>query len=182
MKSDRISSGRRMHHDFRHDQQLQDPYYQAEKPPEPSMCPKCRSVFMDGRWTWNDVPKDAHQETCPACRRIEDRFPAGYVLIKGAFFDEHRDEIINLVKARENRQKAERPLQRIMSMDETREGFQVTTTDSHLARGIAEALHDAYKGDLKVRYSRDENLVRAVWQRDNKDDAGNGKKNSKAHK
>ena len=43
--------------------------------------------------------------------------------------------------------------------------FEVTTTDSHLARGIAEAIHDAYKGELKVRYSRDENLVRAVWKR-----------------
>jgi hypothetical protein len=41
----------------------------------------------------------------------------------------------------------------------------VTTTDSHLARGIAEALQAAYKGDLKLRYSRDENLVRATWKR-----------------
>ena len=166
--------------DFRHDQQLHDPYYQAEKPPEPSQCPKCRAVFTHGRWTWDTAPKDAHEETCPACRRIEDRFPAGYVLIKGAFFNEHRDDIINLIKAREKRQKAERPLQRIMGMDETRDGFEVTTTDSHLARGIAEALHDAYKGDLKVRYSRDENLVRAVWKRDK--DEKPDKRDSKSHK
>lgn len=166
MKSDRISASRRVHHDFRHDHALNDPYYQTEKPPEHSQCPKCHAVFTNGRWTWEKAPKDSHEETCPACRRIEDRFPAGYVLIKGEFFNEHRDEIINLVKAREKRQKAERPLQRIMGMDETRDGFEVTTTDSHLARGIAEALHDAYKGDLKVKYSRDENLVRAIWKRD----------------
>jgi len=55
-----------------------------------------------------------------------------------------------------------------MDIEEKRDGaLEVTTTDSHIARGIAEALHDAYKGDLKVRYSRDENLVRAVWQRNN---------------
>jgi NMD protein affecting ribosome stability and mRNA decay len=165
MKPERIPGGMRMHRDFRHDSQLEDPYYQTHKPPEPTQCPKCHAVFTDGRWAWGDAPDDAHEETCPACRRIEDRFPAGYVLIKGEFFAEHRDEIISLVKSREKRQKAERPLQRIMSMDETRDGYEITTTDSHLARGIAEALHDAYKGDLKVRYSRDENLVRAIWKR-----------------
>ena len=52
-----------------------------------------------------------------------------------------------------------------MAIEDVREGLQVTTTDSHLARGIGEALHDAYKGDLKLRYSRDENLLRAVWKR-----------------
>ena len=167
MKQDR-GTARRMHEEFRHEHQMNDPYYQTEKPPEPSQCPKCRSVFTGGRWTWETAGKDAHEQMCPACRRIEDRFPAGYILIKGAFFNEHREDIINLVKAREKRQKAERPLQRIMGMDETRDGFEITTTDSHLARGIAEALYDSYKGDLKVKYSRDENLVRAVWKREDK--------------
>jgi len=51
-------------------------------------------------------------------------------------------------------------------MDQKRDGFEVTTTDSHLARGIGEAIHGAFKGDLKVRYSRDENLVRAIWKRE----------------
>ena len=50
-------------------------------------------------------------------------------------------------------------------MDAKRDGFEVTTADSHLARGIAEALHDAYKGELKLRYSRDENLLRATWRK-----------------
>jgi len=145
-----------------------DPYYQAAKPSEPSQCPMCHAIFHEGRWQWGDAPEDVHSETCPACRRVEDRFPAGYVTIKGAFFKEHRDEIISLIKAKEKREKAERPLQRIMDIEEKRDGaLEVTTTDSHIARGIAEALHDAYKGDLKVRYSRDENLVRAVWQRNN---------------
>lgn len=143
----------------------EDPYYQAARPPEPSQCPMCHAVFTGGRWQWGDAPDAVHEEVCPACRRVEDRFPAGYVTIKGAFMKEHRDEIIALIKAKEKREKAERPLQRIMAIEDKRDVLEVTTTDSHIARGIAEALHDAYKGDLKVRYSRDENLVRAVWTR-----------------
>ena len=143
-----------------------DPYHSAAKPPEPTTCPECHATFTDGRWTWESAPDDAYQQVCPACQRIRDKFPAGYVTIKGKFLADHRDEIVHLIENKEKGEKAQRPLQRIMGMAEKRDGsLEVTTTDSQLARGIAEALHDAYKGDLKLRYSRDENLVRAIWQR-----------------
>ena len=142
-----------------------DPYRASAKPIEPTTCPKCHATFTEGRWTWEEAPDEAAEMTCPACQRIHDNFPAGYVTIKGEFFKEHREEIINLIQNKEQAEKSQRHLQRIMAVDEKRDGIEVTTTDSHLARGIAEALHDAYKGDLKLRYSRDENLVRAVWKR-----------------
>jgi hypothetical protein len=144
---------------------MDDPYRQAAKPPEPTLCPKCKAVFADGRWAWGDAPDDANEQVCPACQRINDRFPAGYVMIKGAFIEEHRDEIVRLIEKHGKKEKADRPLQRIMAIDQKRDGLEVTTTDSQLARGIAEALHEAYKGELKLRYSRDENLLRATWKR-----------------
>jgi NMD protein affecting ribosome stability and mRNA decay len=144
---------------------MDDPYRHAAKPPEPTICPECKAVFAEGRWMWGDAPDEANEQLCPACQRIQDRFPAGYVTIKGAFFAEHRDEIVALIENHEKKEKAARPLQRIMAMDTIRDGIEVTTTDSHLARGIGEALQDAYKGELKLRYSRDENLLRATWKR-----------------
>jgi len=143
-----------------------DPYQAASRPPEPTRCPGCNASFQDGRWSWAKAPADAHVQLCPACQREHDQFPAGYVTIKGAFFADHRDEIIALIQDHEKREKAERPLQRIMAIEEKRDGIEVATTDSHLARGIAQALHESYKGDMKVRYSRDENLVRATWKRE----------------
>ena len=144
---------------------LDDPYRQAAKPPEPTSCPECHATFTAGRWTWGKAPDDANELLCPACQRIQDNFPAGYVTVRGAFFEEHRDEIVRLIENHEKKEKSERPLQRIIAIDARRDGLEVTTTDSHLARGIAEALHDAYKGELKLRYSRDENLLRASWKR-----------------
>jgi NMD protein affecting ribosome stability and mRNA decay len=143
----------------------EDPYIATRKPPEPTVCPTCKAVFSEGRWSWQRPPSEAAEMNCPACQRIEDEFPAGYVTIKGEFLKDHRDEIIALITKKEDREKAEHPLQRIMAIEDVHGGLQVTTTDSHLARGIGEALHDAYKGDLKLRYSRDENLLRAVWKR-----------------
>jgi NMD protein affecting ribosome stability and mRNA decay len=142
-----------------------DPYRAAAKPPEPTRCPQCKATFTEGRWSWEKAPADSHEQLCPACQRIHDHFPAGYVLLKGDFLAEHRDEILHLVENHAKNEKERRPLQRIMEILDTKEGVTVTTTDSHLARGIAEAVHEAYKGDLTLRYSRDENLVRAVWKR-----------------
>ena len=144
----------------------EDPYRAALRPPEPTRCPQCNASFQEGRWSWTKAPADAHVQLCPACQREHDHFPAGYVSIKGAFFDSHRDDIIAFVQDFEKREKSERPLQRIMSIEDKREGVEVSTTDSHLARGIAQALHESYKGDVKVRYSRDEHLVRASWKRE----------------
>jgi NMD protein affecting ribosome stability and mRNA decay len=122
-------------------------------------------VFNGGKWSWDRAPEDAHPHKCPACQRIQDRFPAGYVTIKGAFLAKHRDEIIALITSKEGLEKADDPLQRIIAIEDVREGLQVTTTDSYLARGIGEALHETYQGDLKLRYSRDEYLLRATWKR-----------------
>jgi NMD protein affecting ribosome stability and mRNA decay len=142
-----------------------DPYRVPARPPEQAMCPSCRAVFSAGRWTWNRPPQGAHEQKCPACQRIQDKFPAGYVMIKGAFLAEHRDEIIAFITSKEGSEKADHPLQRIMAIEDVADGLQVSTTDPILARGIGEALHETYKGDLKLRYSRDENLLRATWKR-----------------
>ena len=143
----------------------ENPYRVPRKPASPAFCPSCKAVFHAGRWTWDRKPEDAYEHVCPACQRIHDNFPAGVITLKGPFLKAHRDEIIAFITAKESREKAEHPLQRIMAIEDVREGLQVTTTDSTLARGIAEALHEEYKGDLKLKYSRDENLLRAVWKR-----------------
>ena len=143
----------------------EDPYRRTARPRQPTVCPTCKAVFAEGRWAWGKAPEDAHEENCPACQRIHDEFPAGYVTIKGEFIKAHRDEIVALVQSKEKREIAEHPLQRIMKIADVHGGIEITTTDSHLARGIGEALHDAYTGELKLRYSRDENLLRATWKR-----------------
>ena len=142
-----------------------DLYRKTSRPAGPAYCPTCKAVYNAGRWAWARKPEDAYEHTCPACQRIQDKFPAGYVLVKGEFLKGHRDEIVAFITSMVDREKAEHPLQRIMAIEDVREGLQVTTTDSTLARGIGEGLHEEFKGDLKLKYSRDENLLRATWKR-----------------
>lgn len=142
-----------------------DSYKSKVKLPDPTRCPDCGAVFRNGRWTWETGRNEVNASVCPACKRIRDGLPAGYVTLGGAFFLDHRDEILHLVKHCEEREKAAHPVQRIMAIERRKDGVVVTTTDVHLARTIAEHVHDAFKGSLAFHYNKGDNLLRATWKR-----------------
>jgi hypothetical protein len=110
-------------------------------------------------------PEGAQDHLCPACRRTQDKFPAGVVTLEGEFFAAHRDEILHLARNEEQQAKSEHPLERIMDIQQEAGKTVVSTTDLHLARRIGDAVHHAYQGSLEVKYSPDEYLVRVFWQR-----------------
>ena len=159
----------RGHERQRGDRQIEevvhDPYKERHKPPEPALCPSCGVVFEHGRWHWKARPANAQEHLCPACRRVKDRYPAGYVSLEGSFLQEHRDELLHLVRNEEKRAKDEHPLERIMDIRQDGDKTLVTTTEVHLARRIGDALHHAYQGNLQIKYSPDEYLVRVYWSR-----------------
>lgn len=142
-----------------------DPYLSKRKLPEPTLCPQCGAVYQQARWQWLARPAQTHEEMCPACHRIHDKLPAGFVTVRGSFFREHREELLRQVRHQESHAKAEHPLKRIMGIEEQDDGVLITTTDVHLARGIGEALHHAYQGELEYRYNEQENLLRVTWER-----------------
>ena len=103
---------------------------------------------------------------CPACRRTADSFEGGLVTLEGLFLNDHRQEITNIIKNTEKAQKARRPLDRIMKITDSPDRIEVTTTYEHLARRIGEAVHNACKGTLNIRYGEGSKHVRVHWRRD----------------
>lgn len=142
-----------------------DVYQEEQKWPEPTHCSQCGALFVNGRWSWQEAPPNAYAGICPACRRIADRCPAGYVEITGQFLAGHWVEILNLVTNIEKQEKSAHPLERIMSISAEQDPIRLTTTGLHLARRIGEALSRAYKGDLSCQYADAEATVRISWQR-----------------
>ncbi len=142
-----------------------DAYQESSKLPEPTECPHCHAVYLEGRWTWKKTDSVKYQTLCPACRRIEDNYPAGVVKLAGPFYHEHREEIINLVKNVEMKEKELHPLERIMTISDQNGSSEITTTGVHIARRIGEALSRAYKGDFDMQYVEGDKSIRVQWER-----------------
>lgn len=142
-----------------------DVYQEWNKLPEPTLCTKCNASFVNGRWTWEKINGETNKTICPACRRSADNFPSGYIEIKGSFFNEHRDEILNLIRNVEKQEKENHPLERIMLITDRIDHILVTTTGVHIARRIGEALSRSYSGDFSFQYAKDDKNIRVYWQR-----------------
>jgi hypothetical protein len=102
---------------------------------------------------------------CPACHRIRDKYPAGFLTLSGRYLQEHKADIINLAHNEEVAEKAEHALHRIMAVEEHADQVLITTTDIHLTRRIGEALHRAHHGELDFHYEEEGSLLRVSWQR-----------------
>lgn len=144
-----------------------DPYKARGKLPEPSICPQCSAVFVNGRWQWSkESLSGAQSHLCPACHRIADGFPAGELTLAGSFVQKHGAELVGLIRNIEAAQSREHPMQRIMGLEELGNRIVVTTTDIHLPRRIGHALVDAYKGDFQTHYDEAGYFVRMAWKRE----------------
>ncbi len=111
-------------------------------------------------------PEMAHEELCPACQRVRDKYPAGFLSLHGGFLDQHQQEILNLARHEEKAETAEHPLHRIMQIEEQADGILITTTDVHLPRRIGEALHRAYQGELDFHYIEEGSTLDVHWKRE----------------
>lgn len=146
---------------------IHDPYKTRLKLAEPTVCPGCGAVYHAARWQWpKQQPSDAAEEMCQACHRINDKYPAGEVMLSGQFLKRHEDEIVHLVRNTEKAENEEHPLHRIMDIAAQSEGTLITTTDIHLPRRIGQALFDAYEGDFDFHYDKDGYFIRVTWSRD----------------
>ena len=144
---------------------VHDPYHSKRKLPEPTVCPDCGAVFHNGRWVWAERPERPNETPCPACRRVQDKVPAGFLEINGSFLSAHHDEVMNLIRNVEEREKAAHPMKRIMDIEQIETGLLITFTEAHLTRSIGEALHRAYQGELDFQYSDEDTLLRVRWAR-----------------
>jgi len=87
----------------------------------------------------------------PTAARTSRRAPhaAGYVMLEGEFFRTHRAEILDLVKHRAAQAQAEPPVQRLMALSDRDGGVLGSRPPTPLARGIGEAVKNAYQGSLR---------------------------------
>jgi hypothetical protein len=107
---------------------------------------QCGAVYRKGRWQWGTRPENGHGALCPACRRINDKLPAGVVELRGALGRQQKEEIVRLARHQEEAETSEHSLNRIINIDENVDRIVINTTDIHLMRRIGEAVERAFHG------------------------------------
>lgn len=143
-----------------------DPYLEPV-PEGTASCPQCGAVYHQGRWNWlQNPPDDMRQHVCPACRRIADDCPAGTLHLGGKFLQNHREEVLGLIRNTEAAEKAQHALERLLRIADQGDGMQVTTTGMHLAQRLGHVLSSAFKGECSYRYAQDEHHLTVHWWRD----------------
>lgn len=150
-------------------ERIHDPYRSGGKLREATCCPECGAQYRNGRWIWPKIQSTAglKRQICPACRRINDRYPAGEVTLSGDFLDAHRKDVLATVRHVGELEKTEHPLNRIMAIDEKPDGtVAVTTTDVHLPHRIGHAIRDAWGGKMRTHYDLEGYFTRVRWERD----------------
>jgi hypothetical protein len=142
---------------------ITDPYQPSVKPREPTACRQCLAVYHLGRWQWMPKSAGAREDLCPACRRINDRMPAGIVTLHGPLSSERAMEMSALARHQEDAEREQHPVNRIIAIEQGEGSVVITTTDIHLPRRIAEAVKRAYHGQLDIDFDEDAYFVRADW-------------------
>ena len=142
-----------------------DPYQAREKLADNTHCPTCGAVFLDGRWQWAVAAAQSPNTACPACRRVRDGMPAGWLVLQGPYVAKHATELVQLVRHQAELERAEHALNRIIDIAQDGERIEITTTDIHLPRRIGEALRRAHHGELTMQYGDDAYEMRARWER-----------------
>lgn len=147
-------------------ERIHDPYRAGEKLREATRCPQCGVRYKQGRWAWPKTQTFAlKSQQCPACRRINDHYPAGEIVLSGEFLDGHRDEVLSRARNVADSERSEHPLHRIISIEQRGADTVITTTDIHLPHRIGHALQNAWGGRLRTHYDREGYFTRVQWER-----------------
>ena len=157
---------------FGHAGRVEDPY-RLEEGHEAAVCGQCHALYQGKRWFFDEKlfkrlagsPK-MREVTCPACRKIEDRYPEGILTLSGEFLSQHRAEIVQLLEKEAARVSSRSVLDRVIQMTpEGKDKLTVETTTERLAQRLGRAVYRAYKGDLQFRWAEMNKFVRVYWSR-----------------
>lgn len=148
---------------------LSDPYLLSKAYTEPTVCPSCGLVFHKKRWLrdehiLSEVSDVAQKHKCPACRKIDDHYVMGQVIVSGNFFLTVKDEMVNLIHNQEKKESFRNPLARIMSLKFEQNNLVVETTTDNLAVMIGKAIQRSYNGELNINFSNNK-IARVDWSR-----------------
>ena len=145
---------------------LVDPYKNPGKLRSPTVCPQCNAIYFGGKWHWGPRPANADEVVCQACHRSEDGMPAGVVTLHGSFVAPNRAALLAVVREHEESERRDRPLNRIIDIEQGDDRMVINTTDVQLPVRLGEAIRRTFQGALERHFDENSYLIHVNWHRD----------------
>lgn len=140
---------------------------------EVSYCTKCGVIYRQKRWIMDPIELNQLKEdpsvgtiVCPACQKMQDNVPGGFLTLSGEYLRKHEEEILELIKNTEAKSRNKNPLGRIMEITQEGDVLTIHTTLDKLAEKLGKEIYKAHSGELNHQWSHGENFVRVNWKRD----------------
>ena len=156
---------------FGHVGRQEDPYL-PEAGQQAAVCTQCHALYQGKRWFFDEKlygqlagTDQVREVVCPTCRKIKDHYPEGILSLSGAFWVQHQDEIVGLLKKEAGRISRRNVQDRIIQMRADGDSLVVETTTEKLAQHLGRTIYKACKGDLNFRWSEVDKFVRVYWSR-----------------
>ncbi|MGI5837477.1 MAG: BCAM0308 family protein [Chloroflexota bacterium] len=138
-----------------------------------TICPVCHSI-SDGKHWYLDEKEyqrlrqdpNVRIELCPADQRIRRQMFDGEVVLRGAWLEGHKEEILNFIHNEEKRARETNPMSRLATVQDRGDYIYILTTSQSLARRIGAGMKSAFKGRLTVQRVPFEKFTRVRWARD----------------
>jgi NMD protein affecting ribosome stability and mRNA decay len=153
-------------------QQFRDPYRPDEHGAAGTVCSRCGAIYLHQHWSFDEAKRAqleqstaVHEVICPGCKKIADGYPEGIVTLRGDYWPQHEDEIMNLIRNEEQRAMGVNPLERIIDIRREGEELVVETTNEKLAQRIGHRIDKAHNGHVEYKWSGNNHLLRVYWQR-----------------
>ncbi len=150
-----------------------DPYLNNAGRKEICLCLGCQAVYRNKRWLLDpglfkelEASGTATWVTCPACRKMAEKYPEGIVTLQGDYLWQHESEIRNILQNEAERIRQRNPLERIMRMEKVGGSMVIETTAEKLAEHLGRAVQRAHQGQLQIKWARERTAVcRVDWVR-----------------
>jgi hypothetical protein len=132
-------------------------------------CSGCGAFHHRRHWTLTppagvtSEPRRYHV-LCPACRKIQDRYPEGELTLRGIEAG-NRAEIARILRNEESRAREKNPLERIIRMDAANGGWRIETTTEKLAQRLGRSIKKARGGKLIYKWGYNSKFARVVWEK-----------------
>lgn len=162
---------------------IDDPYSMKQAPKGLLECPECHAVFYRKRWSFPEPSSSQTQKStaaspkkptkqilipqnfvCPACRKLRDSYPEGFLKIHWPNWETHKAEVLGLIHNEEHQAVRNNPLERVMTIRTRPDGADIETTTEHFAQRLGKHLDRAFKGSIKYQWSHKDKCVRIAWQ------------------